>query len=114
MSDQTSYENKKWQNTICDIWRSRDGDADHRVFWDVRLHHFSVSSFRHFEGGSQCFDHDNESKDPSKCWELLVHETSPHILCECEALASLTHVYLGSFLEPEDIKCKSLGGHLEL
>ena len=31
-------------------------------------------------------------------------ETSAHILCECEALASLRHVYLGSFfLEPEDI-----------
>jgi hypothetical protein len=36
-------------------------------------------------------------------------ETSAHILCECEALASLTHVYLGSFLEPEDIKSISLG-----
>jgi len=32
-----------------------------------------------------------------------------HILCECEALASLRHVYLGSFLEPEDIKIISLG-----
>ena len=32
-------------------------------------------------------------------------ETSAHILCECEALASLKHAYLGSFcLEPEDIK----------
>jgi hypothetical protein len=32
-------------------------------------------------------------------------ETSAHILCECETLASLRHVYLGSFfLEPEDIK----------
>jgi len=37
-------------------------------------------------------------------------ETSAHILCECEALASLRHVYLGSFfLEPEDIKSISLG-----
>ena len=37
-------------------------------------------------------------------------ETSAHILCECEALASLGHVYLGSaFLEPEDIKSISLG-----
>jgi hypothetical protein len=35
-------------------------------------------------------------------------ETSAHILCECEALASLRHAYLGSFfLEPEDIR--SLG-----
>jgi hypothetical protein len=25
-------------------------------------------------------------------------ETSVHILCECEALASLRHTYLGSFL----------------
>jgi len=29
--------------------------------------------------------------------------TSVHILCECEALASLRHAYLGSFLDPEDI-----------
>ena len=37
-------------------------------------------------------------------------ETSAHILCECEALASLRHVYLGSFfLEPEDIKSISMG-----
>ena len=37
-------------------------------------------------------------------------ETSAHILCECEALASLRHVYLGSFfMEPEDIKSISLG-----
>jgi len=35
-------------------------------------------------------------------------ETSAHILCECEALASHTHVYLGSFLEPEDIQRISL------
>jgi len=36
--------------------------------------------------------------------------TSAHILCECEALASLRHAYLGSFfLEPEDIKSLSLG-----
>jgi hypothetical protein len=41
-------------------------------------------------------------------------ENSAHILCECEALASLRHVYLGSFiLEPGDIKNMS-GGHLEL
>jgi hypothetical protein len=32
-------------------------------------------------------------------------ETSVHILCECEALASFRHVYLGSFfLDPEDIR----------
>ena len=37
-------------------------------------------------------------------------ETSAHILCECEALASLRHVYLSSFfLEPEDIKRINLG-----
>jgi len=38
-------------------------------------------------------------------------ETSAHILCEFEALASLRHVYLCSFvLEPEDIKSINLGG----
>jgi len=32
-------------------------------------------------------------------------ETSVHILCECEALVSLRHAYLGSFvLDPEDIR----------
>ena len=37
-------------------------------------------------------------------------ETSAHILCECEALASLRHAHLGSFfLEPEDIRTTGLG-----
>ena len=32
-------------------------------------------------------------------------ETSTHFLCECEALASLGHVYLGSFsLDPRTIR----------
>jgi len=38
-------------------------------------------------------------------------ETSAHILCECEALVSLRHVYLGAFLEPEDIKSISVGAN---
>jgi len=36
-------------------------------------------------------------------------ETLAHILCECESLASIRHVYLGSFLEQEDIKSIGLG-----
>ena len=37
-------------------------------------------------------------------------ETSAHILCECKALASLRHAYLGSFfLELEDIRSLGLG-----
>jgi len=37
-------------------------------------------------------------------------ETSVHVPCECEALASLRHAYLGSFfLGPEDIRKLSLG-----
>jgi hypothetical protein len=37
-------------------------------------------------------------------------ENSAHILCECEVLTSLRHTYLGYFfLDPEDIKIKSLG-----
>ena len=40
----------------------------------------------------------------------VMEETSAHILCECEALASLRHAYLGSFfLEPKDIQSISLG-----
>ena len=32
-------------------------------------------------------------------------ETSAHILCKCEALASLRHTHLGSFfMDPEDVK----------
>jgi hypothetical protein len=37
-------------------------------------------------------------------------ETSVHIFCECEALASLRYVFLGSFfLDPEDIMRLSMG-----
>jgi hypothetical protein len=37
-------------------------------------------------------------------------ETSVHILCECEALASLRHTYLDSFfLDPEDVINLSMG-----
>jgi hypothetical protein len=37
-------------------------------------------------------------------------ETSAHILCRCEALASIRQAHLGSFfLEPEDIKSQTLG-----
>jgi hypothetical protein len=37
-------------------------------------------------------------------------ETSAHVLCECEALATLRRIYLGSFfLGPQDIRGLSLG-----
>jgi hypothetical protein len=37
-------------------------------------------------------------------------ETSVHILCECEALASLKYTYLGSFfLYPDDIRKLNIG-----
>jgi hypothetical protein len=37
-------------------------------------------------------------------------ETSSHILCECEASASLRYTYLGSFfLDPEDIRKLGMG-----
>jgi hypothetical protein len=37
-------------------------------------------------------------------------ESSVHILCECETLASLRHTYLGSFfLDPEDIRVLGVG-----
>ena len=55
------------------------------------------------------------SNDPTcrKCG--TEEETSVHILCECVALASLRHKYLGSFfLDPEDIRVLGGGGHLEL
>jgi len=58
------------------------------------------------------------SNDPAcrKCG--TEEETSVHILCECEALASPRHKYLRSFfLDPEDIRVLEVGwwgGHLEL
>jgi hypothetical protein len=37
-------------------------------------------------------------------------ETSVHILCECEAMASLRRAHLGSFfMDPEDIKNLIMG-----
>jgi hypothetical protein len=37
-------------------------------------------------------------------------ETSVHVLCACEALASLRHSYLGSFfLDPEGIRKLNIG-----
>jgi hypothetical protein len=37
-------------------------------------------------------------------------ETSVHILCDCEALGSLRHAYLGSFfLDPKDIRVLGMG-----
>jgi hypothetical protein len=37
-------------------------------------------------------------------------ETSAHIFCECETLASFRHVYLGCFfMEPKDVKGIRLG-----
>jgi len=48
--------------------------------------------------------------DSPLCRCGVKEETSAHILCECEALASLRHAYLGSFfLEPKDIQSISLG-----
>ena len=45
------------------------------------------------------------------CWICATEEkTSFHILCECEALASLGHTHLGSFfLDPEDVRKLSTG-----
>jgi len=49
------------------------------------------------------------SSDPM-CRKCTKEETSVHILCECEALASLRHPYLGSFfLDPEDIRVLGMG-----
>jgi hypothetical protein len=51
------------------------------------------------------------SNDPTTCRKCgTEEETSVHILCKCEALASLRHKYLGSFfLDPEDIKVLGVG-----
>jgi len=42
-------------------------------------------------------------------WSVLT-QTSVHVLCACEALASFRHSYLGSFfLDPEDVSKLILG-----
>jgi hypothetical protein len=44
------------------------------------------------------------------CWKCgIEEETSVHVLCACEAVASLRHSYLGSFLDPEDIRKLNIG-----
>jgi len=49
------------------------------------------------------------SNNPT-CKKCTEEETSVHILCECEALASLRHTHLGCFfLDPEDIGRLSIG-----
>jgi hypothetical protein len=43
------------------------------------------------------------------CRKWAGEETSAHVLCECEALATLRHIYLGSFfLDPENVRDLSL------
>jgi hypothetical protein len=44
----------------------------------------------------------------------IEEETSVHVLCGCEALASLRYTYLGSFfLDPEDIRVLGMGAILK-
>jgi hypothetical protein len=48
--------------------------------------------------------------DSPICRKGTGEESSVHISCECEALASLRHTYLGSFfLDPEDIRVLVVG-----
>jgi hypothetical protein len=50
------------------------------------------------------------SNSPLCRWCEAGEQTSAHVLCECEALASRRHAYLGGlFLEPGDIKNLNLG-----
>jgi len=49
------------------------------------------------------------------CRKCGTEEERVHVLCECEALASLRQAYLGSFvLDPEDVMNLSMGGRLML
>jgi len=50
----------------------------------------------------------NDNPTCRKC--VTEEETSAHILCEYEALASIRHAHLGSFfLNPEDIRVLEIG-----
>jgi hypothetical protein len=73
----------------------------------------STLANRHFTGHNTLRRHlyvMGLSNDPT-CKECgSEEETSAHILCECEALASLGHTNLGSFfLDPEDIRKLNTG-----
>ena len=74
--------------------------------WSVQLI-FSILLQHHISKLSRCF----WSKYSPLCRRCgVMEETSTHILCECESLASLRHAYLGFFfLEPKDIQRISLG-----
>jgi hypothetical protein len=44
------------------------------------------------------------------CWKCgTEEETSVHVLCACETLASPRHTCLGSFLDAEDIRKINIG-----
>ena len=46
---------------------------------------------------------------------MAEEEPSAHVLCECEALATARHTYLGSlFLDPENVSSLKSRGKLEL
>jgi hypothetical protein len=48
--------------------------------------------------------------DSPPCRKCTAEDTSAHVLCECEDLATHRHAYLSSlFLDPEDIRGLSLG-----
>jgi hypothetical protein len=87
-------------NTTCNIWTSFNRTQS-RVVIGLLTGHNTLRRYLHLLG----------LLDSPLCRRCGVkEETSGHILCECEALVSLRHVYLGSFLlEPEDIKSISLG-----
>jgi hypothetical protein len=49
-------------------------------------------------------------EDAANLSSVTKEETSVHVLCECEALASLRHAYLGSyFLDREGVTNLNMG-----
>jgi hypothetical protein len=57
--------------------------------------------------------HLTEMSNNLNCRKCTEEETSVHIMCECETLASLIHTHLASFFfDPEDIRKLSVGAIL--
>jgi len=86
---------------IYDVWRLRVNWAQSKVFIGLLSGNNTLRIYLYVMGLSN-------NPIVRKCSTEV--ETSVHVLCECEALASLRHAYLGSFfLDPEDIRKLNTG-----
>jgi hypothetical protein len=89
------------RHQMCNLYRVIARSIQSRAVTGLLMGHNTLRRHLHLLGL-----HDSPLR--RKCG--VREETSAHILCECEVLASLKHMYLGSFfLEPDDIRSLRLG-----